>query len=165
MAVSEDLFRKVMSHLASGVTVVTTTREDGTPWGFTATAFTAVSLSPPLVLICVADSTESYKAMTDADFFAVNFLSEQQEEISRRFAARLQERFVGVPYRSGEHGSPILDGCLGFAECRKIAAHTHGDHAVIIGEMLDGAARDDREPLLYYRGAYGKIVQAHDCIK
>jgi flavin reductase (DIM6/NTAB) family NADH-FMN oxidoreductase RutF len=165
MAVSAQEFRHAMRQFAAGVTVVTTKRADATPWGFTVTAFSSVSLTPPLVLVCVGEASESYDAMVNCEHFAVNFLAENQEQLSQRFASRMPDRFSGVSHRAGRYGSPLLDGCLGFVECRRVASHTHGDHAVIVGEVMDAAASGAGEPLLHFRGAYGRLQTASDCAR
>jgi 3-hydroxy-9,10-secoandrosta-1,3,5(10)-triene-9,17-dione monooxygenase reductase component len=160
MPLSSDQLRRILGHFATGVTVVTTRLASGEPWGFTVNAFTSVSLSPPLILICVDQGTESFQAMSQAEYFAVNFLAEDQEELSRVFASRFRERFEGVPHEHGANGTPLLKGCLGFLECRKTASHAHGDHTILIGEVVAGEARGGA-PLLFYRSAYGRM----ECFK
>jgi 3-hydroxy-9,10-secoandrosta-1,3,5(10)-triene-9,17-dione monooxygenase reductase component len=156
MPISQDLFRKVMGHFATGVTVVTVRQADGNPWGLTVNSFTSVSLTPPLVLFCVSHAAGSYAAFRDAEYFAVNLLTDGQEALSRRFASRSPDRFEGVESRQGAHGAPLLAGCLGFLECRRVAAHEHGDHTVIVGEVLAAEATGGN-PLLFYRGAYARL--------
>ena len=156
MPLSSDQLRKILGHFATGVTVVTTRLASGQPWGFTVNAFTSVSLSPPLILVCVGHGGESFQVMSEAEYFAVNFLAEDQEELSRVFASRSQDRFERVPHGDSTHGAPLLHGCLGFLECRKTASHAHGDHTILIGEVLAGEARGG-SPLLFYRSSYGRM--------
>ena len=161
MPITKEIFRKVLGHFATGVTVVTMRHPSGGPWGFTVNAFTSVSLDPPLVLVCVDHGTESFRAMTGAEYFAVNFLSEQQEAISCVFASRGADRFSGVEYRESPHGSPLLDGCVGFIECKVTGSHVAGDHTIIIGEVLEAQASGGA-PLLFYAGAYGRMGSPGD---
>ena len=156
MAVLGDAFRKAMGLFATGVTVVTVRQRSGAPWGFTANAFTSVSLNPPLILFCVVNGGESFANVDDAEYFAVNFLAEEQEDLSRRFASRQPDRFQDVPYAEGLTGAPLLVGCLGFVECRKVAQHAAGDHTIVLAEVLD-AAVGEGNPLLFFRSAYGRI--------
>ncbi len=157
MPVSKELFRKVLGHFATGVTVVTTRQASGKPWGFTVNSFTSVSLEPPLVLFCVDRGGESARAIAEADYFAVNFLTEQQQEISRHFASKSADRFGGLVHTESVHGSPLLQRCLGYVECKKIASHAHGDHNIIIGEVVDAHAAEG-DPLLFFRGSYGRLA-------
>ena len=156
MSLSKAKFRKVLGHFATGVTVVTTRQRSGAPWGFTVNSFTSVSLTPPLILICVDHGSESFRSMQEAEYFAVNFLAENQEELSRKFAAKSADRFRGLAYSEGGHGSPLLAGCLGFVECRKIACHSHGDHIILIAEVLEAEAHGGH-PLLFYRSSYTRL--------
>lgn len=156
MPVSQELFRKVLGHFATGVTVVTTRHHTGEPWGFTVNSFTSVSLEPPLVLVCVGLTSESHQAMFAAKYFAVNFLSEKQQELSRHFASKSPNRFRAVPHSDSVHGCPLFDGCLGFLECEKVASHVHGDHTIIIGEVLE-AKVDGGRPLLFYGSSYARL--------
>src|SRR3990167_5979420 len=113
MPVSPERFRKVLGHFATGVTVVTTRLASGEPWGFTVNSFTSLSLSPPLVLVCVDQGTESFQAMSRSRYFAVNFLAEDQETLSRLFASKTRNRFHHVACAESPQGSPLIDGCLG----------------------------------------------------
>jgi flavin reductase (DIM6/NTAB) family NADH-FMN oxidoreductase RutF len=159
MAVSNDEFRKAMSLFATGVTIITTRQASGAPWGFTANAFSSVSLNPPLVLFCVGNGGDSFAAVNSAEYFAVNFLSDGQENLSRRFAARLPERFEGVRFTEGSGGAPLLEGCLGWVQCRKVAVHAAGDHVIVVAEVLQ-AAFGEGNPLLFFRSAYGRLSAA-----
>ncbi|HVQ76079.1 MAG TPA: flavin reductase family protein, partial [Candidatus Binatia bacterium] len=106
--IGPDEFRRVLGHFPSGVTVITTVDAAGDPSGMTASSFTSVSLNPPLILVCVAHSAQSYPALRDSGRFAVNILSLGQEMISRRFAtaptARGAEKFEGLACKPGQLG-------------------------------------------------------------
>src|SRR5205823_5397537 len=121
MVISPDDFRRALGHFATGVTVVTTSDGDGRPTGLTATAFTSVSLDPPLILVCVAHKSQSYPALLERDQFAVNFLRREQEDVSRRFATSRLDKFDGVAYRMSALGLPIIGSALG-PECRAFEA-------------------------------------------
>ena len=156
MPLSSQQLRKILGQFATGVTVVTMRLASGEPWGFTVNAFTSVSLTPPLVLVCVGHGSESFRAMSRAEYFAVNFLAEDQEELSRVFASRTPDRFENIPHRESSNGAPLLQDCLGFIECQKAASHEHGDHTIVIGEILTGEARAGA-PLLFYGSSYGRM--------
>ena len=105
MPVGKDEFRTALGHFASGVTVVTTAGQDGDLFGITVSAFSSLSLEPPLILICVEKRASIYEHLTEGGFFAVNILAEDQELISRRFATRVTNRFEGIGYTTGATGS------------------------------------------------------------
>lgn len=161
MLASEE-FRRALSHFASGVTVVTTLDAAGRPVGLTASAFTSVSLTPPLVLVCVAHSAQSYPAMREAGRFAVNILAAGQEPLSQRFATSGDgaEKFAGLGWRQGALGVPLLDGTLAHLECRTAHAYPGGDHTIFVGQVEAACcAADAPEPLLYFRGRYGRLAR------
>ena len=157
MSIDEQEFRRVVSHFAAGVTVVTTCGVDGLPYGLTATAFTAVSLQPPLVLVCVDKRSESHPHFHASKVFAVNFLGAGHEEISRRFAVSGGDKFSGCAFRRGGTGAPILDGVLGHVECRTVTTVDAGDHTVFLGQV-ESASANEGHPLVYFRSHYRSLV-------
>lgn len=159
MAFDRNELRRVMSHFATGVTVVTTHDGQGRCYGLTANAVCSVSLDPPLILVCVDKCAESHPAFELSQAFVVNILGEGQEEISQRFAVSGGEKFVGLACRNGGTGAPILDGALAHVECRVVAAHEAGDHTIYVGEVesAETAATADGRPLLFFRGRYHQL--------
>src|SRR5689334_13326983 len=118
------LFRQTMSRYASGVTVVTAMDEAGMPWGLTAKAGGSVSLSPPRVLICIDNKANTYEAVTNATFFAMNFLNRHQDELAMLFATRGADKFAGIPYHVGVTGAPLLpEVSIAVIECRMFAQY------------------------------------------
>jgi 4-nitrophenol 2-monooxygenase / 4-nitrocatechol 4-monooxygenase, reductase component len=156
-------FRRVMSHFASGVTIITAWDAEQRPTGLTASSFTSVSLEPPLILVCVSQKAHSYPAIKAAGRFAVNILCIGQEAVSRRFAtapaASGHEKFVDLAYRPGAVGLPILDEALAALECTVVHAYPGGDHTIFVGQVEAVDVREDsgREPLLYFRGKYSRL--------
>ena len=156
MAIGAEEFRHVLSHFASGVTVVTTWDKDARPTGLTVSAFASVSLQPPLVLICVDHQAQCYPALRASDRFAVNVLAAEHETVSRRFATSEPEKFGTVEYRPGPLGLPLLPEALAHLECRTVHAYPGGDHTIFIGQVESAQARAG-EPLLYFRGTYSRL--------
>jgi flavin reductase (DIM6/NTAB) family NADH-FMN oxidoreductase RutF len=154
--IDSDLFRAVLGRFATGITVITTCDANNTPHGMTVSAFSSLSLSPPLVLVCIGNDATMGPVLGAADSFAVNVLSAGQEAISRRFAGKVDNRFAGVGYSTGELGDPVLDDVLASLQCRIVARHPAGDHVIVVGEVVAGAAHEGK-PLLYYRGGYAVL--------
>ena len=151
-----DDFRKVLGHFAAGVTVITTADGEGRPTGLTATAFTSVSLEPPLILVCVSHKSQSYGALLERGQFAVNFLRHEQEDISKRFATQRLDKFDGVPYRMSPLELPILTEALAHIECVTVSRHIEGDHTILVGRV-EASGTAAGEPLLYFRGQYARL--------
>lgn len=156
MAVDKNEFRRVLARFAAGVTVVTTKGADDRPYGLTATAFTSVSLVPPLVLVSIGKASESYPHFTAHGIYAVNFLRHSQQELSQHFATSGGEKFEKVHWTTHATGAPVLLDALAWVDCRIIASHDAGDHTLHIGEVEAANAHDDA-PLLYYAGKYAKV--------
>lgn len=154
--IDADLFRAVLGRFASGITVVTCCDGNGTPHGMTVSAFSSLSLDPPLVLVCVANDATMGPVLASAESFAVNVLSAAQESLSRRFAGKVDDRFAGVGYRDGKLGDPLLDDVLACMQCRIVARHPAGDHVIMVGQVEQADAFEGK-PLLYYRGGYATL--------
>lgn len=156
MAIEAQELRRVMGHFATGVTVITTKDNEGAPQGLTANAFMSLSLNPPLVIISVDKGATCYNCFAKGNGYTVNFLSENQEEISKRFATKGIDKFAGLGWREGGNGAAIIDGVLGHVECRITQSYDGGDHTIVVGEILNVAATGER-PLLFFKGKYQKL--------
>jgi flavin reductase (DIM6/NTAB) family NADH-FMN oxidoreductase RutF len=184
MAIDNNLFRQVMGHFPTGVTVVTTNHQ-GTLGGLTVSSFCSVSLDPPLVLICVDLTSSTLPLIRESKSFAVNMLTDQQEHLSRCFATYSQERldyFCHCSYHAAATGAPILDNVLAFVDARVVAEYPGGDHAIFLGQVEalgiadqfsfadtadttistlvanSSSPTDEPHPLAYYRGQYRHLA-------
>lgn len=159
-AVSADDYRRVMRQWPSGVTVVTTITPDG-PRGLTASAFTSVSVAPPMVLVVIDKRGRSNARIARAGVFCVNILGAGQDDLSDRFAGRikgLEDRFAGVQTRSAETGSPVVEGALAFLDCRVLQAHDAGDHTIFVGLVVACDELAEGSPLLYHDRRYADVA-------
>ncbi len=148
--------REILGKFATGVTIATTATSDQT-WGMTANAVTSLSLDPPLVLLAIVKETQSHALFQSAGCFALNILTVEQVDLSNRFASAGPKDFAGIATRRAATGSPIIEGSLGWVDCRLQEILPGGDHDIFIGEILDGAVGDG-EPLLFYAGRYGRLT-------
>jgi len=146
-------FRRALGCFATGVTVVTTVALDGSNIGLTVNSFNSLSLEPPLVLWSLGAGSPLMKDFEHASHFAVNMLSEDQVEISQRFALRAVDKFSDLKLRAGLGGVPLLPDCVAWLECRSRSLHRHGDHVLFIGEV-ERLATSDKRPLVYLLGHY-----------
>jgi len=189
MAIEKDFFRQIMGRFATGVTVVTTSHQ-GALGGLTVNAFCSLSLNPPLILICVDLTSNTLPLIRESKMFAVNILTDKQEDLSRCFATHSEERFdrfCHAPYHIGATGAPILDDVLAFIDARVVAEYPGGDHAIFVGQVAalgtadhivfadeadsvlttltghDGIALEENNipPLAYYRGQYRHLTDQY----
>lgn len=157
MALDPKAYKEVLSHFASGVTVVTTVC-DGTPHGLTVSAFSSVSATPPRVLVCLGNDTDSKPLVERAGHFAVHILGREHAALGTRFAKVLPnagDPFAGLLHHIEHTGSPILADCLAWLDCRVESSMPVGDHTVFVGAVeAAGAGVAEGEPILYYRRAW-----------
>jgi flavin reductase (DIM6/NTAB) family NADH-FMN oxidoreductase RutF len=188
MAIEKIFFRQVMGHFTTGVTIVTTS-SNGVLAGLTVNSFTSVSLEPPLVLVCVDLHSSTLPMFRESGVFAVNMLTEEQEELSRCFATPNKDRFGAfchAPNYTVATGAPVLTDVLAFVDARIVAEYPGGDHAIFLGQVeaigFEGkvlfineednqqyyqsgrnghTAIRNEKPLTYYRGQYRRIADTY----
>ena len=156
MSVEEAEFRQALGHFAAGVTVVTSKLDDGEMAGITVTAFSSLSLEPPLVLVCIDKRARIHDRLKVGGNYAVNMLAEDQEVVSRRFASREPNAFSETGHTEGVTGAPIFHDALAVLECRIVDLLPGGDHTIVVGQVEATRVREGK-PLLYFRGGYGQI--------
>src|SRR5438552_19046220 len=88
MPLDPAVFRNALGHFPSGVCVVTTIDAQARSWGFTASAFSSLSLEPPLILVCLDRKADSHDAFYNAGSFAVSILASHQAWLSTQFATK-----------------------------------------------------------------------------
>ncbi len=148
-----------MRRWASTVTVVTM-RADDQIHGLTATAFTSVSMNPPLVLVCIQNDSRSEALLQKGRCFAVNFLTEDQALLSERFAGRIPviDRFEGIVHRVAVTGAPILEDAFAYLDCTVAGTYWGGDHTIYLGLVEDAGILREGSPLLYFQGRYQRLA-------
>jgi 4-nitrophenol 2-monooxygenase / 4-nitrocatechol 4-monooxygenase, reductase component len=155
-----EVFRNVIGHFASGVTVITA-RHEGTDYGMTASAVSSLSLNPPMLLVCVNERNPTGAAISAAGAFAVNILAESQPELAERFGRPSHDKFSGLVRRYGRLGEPVLRDALAYLECRVQEEVTGGTHRVYLSRVEHAVAREG-SPLTYFRGTFGRFLEAQD---
>jgi 3-hydroxy-9,10-secoandrosta-1,3,5(10)-triene-9,17-dione monooxygenase reductase component len=153
-------WRAAMGGFPSGVTIVTTWA-DGVPLGSTISAFSSVSLKPPLLLVCLDLSNPLCAPIAASGRFGVNILAHDGQDLANRFAfAPERERFEGQAFGCVEGGAPRLDAAPVFIDCALHASFTAGDHLVVVGRGLRSDHRAPRAPLIHYSGAFATLASA-----
>lgn len=157
--ISASRFRQTLGTFATGVAAVTALHpQDGRPIGLAVNSFASVSLEPPLALFCVATTSSSWPSMRAADCLCVNILGAEQREICRRFATSGADKFRGVAWTASPGGAPLLAGALAWLECVVQAVHPAGDHVIVVVRVRELALAEDRAPLVFFGGEYGRFT-------
>jgi flavin reductase (DIM6/NTAB) family NADH-FMN oxidoreductase RutF len=158
--VDQGSFLQATGQFAGGIVVVTTSAGHA----MTVSAFTSVSLEPPLVLFCADKIARFHDAVLAAGSWAVSILSEDAEKTARWLATRgrpLDGQLDGLAHHPGQvTGAPLLDGALATLECQTAAVYAGGDHSIIVGQVTAVTSAEDppsRGPLMYYAGSYRRL--------
>ena len=160
--IDKQQFRQACGRFATGVTVTTVLGNDGSPYGITVSSFTSVSMTPPLVLVCVDHRSHLIEHFEDGCSFGINVLCEHQQDMSQRFSRNGPDRFESVSWYPGSTGVPLLPGVLATFECRLVDRKVAGDHLILIGEVIQ-AAYNEGYPLAYFRSSYRSVMsRLHD---
>lgn len=154
-----QIFRETLAHFATGVTVVISRTAELTH-GMTVNSFTSVSLDPPLILFCADNRSDTLQVVQKSWRFTVSVLSDQQEDLSRRFAmvGPQDDIFRQTACQSGIDGIPYLADGLAFFDCGVHDMVPAGDHHIIIGHVDRlGLLRPGR-PLMFFQSHYYRPV-------
>jgi flavin reductase (DIM6/NTAB) family NADH-FMN oxidoreductase RutF len=155
VASGEEL-RALMHRFPTGVAVVTVDAA-GERLGLTVGTLLSLSLEPPLVGVSISRQAALHELLRDAGAFAASLLAAGQEALAQHFARGVPPIALwhGIPVHPGpETGAPLLDGALGWVECRLAAEHTAGDHTLFVGEVVSTALGTNAAPLVHLGGGY-----------
>lgn len=148
-AVPFGTFADAMSRLVSGVAVVTAAHPGGKPAGLLVSSICSYSADPPSVLVVVGTERASYPALTAGGPFGVHLLGASHRPLATVFASSRSDKFADLAWEW--HAEvPRLPDIPVFLRCVPEAVFRHGDHAVLIGRVVELAAQPG-EPLIYYR--------------
>jgi flavin reductase (DIM6/NTAB) family NADH-FMN oxidoreductase RutF len=147
-------FRAALGMFATGVTIVTARRPDGSLVGLTANSFNSVSLDPPLVLWSLSRNAGSMPVFERGSHYAINILAAEQHVLAERFASKTADRFADVPFREGAGGAPVLEGAAAVFECFNRSQYEEGDHVIFVGEVERCTWRPGLPPLIFHGGRY-----------
>jgi len=149
-------FRQALGRFPTGVCVVTSTAV-GHRLGMTLSSFNSLSLDPPLVLFSIDRAAVSLHLWALAEGYAINVLSENQKDLSNRFARSLSNKWEGINYALGAFEAPILPGAAAVFECAAWARYDGGDHTLFVAEVLRFRISPDRRPLVFGMGRYASL--------
>jgi len=158
-AISVDEYKNAMRHVASAVALVTFQDEEG--WaGLTTTAICSATTEPPTLVVCIRRDSPVAVRIRAAGVFAVNFLTDEQADIARRFSTSTQTEggpFDTGEWSEGETGAPVLAGAVSSFECRIERAFEHGSHDLLLGLVQD-LKMAPGENLLYRDGFFRRLL-------
>ena len=149
-------FRRCLGQFPTGVCIVSCI-VGGEKLGMTMSSFNSLSLEPPLVLFSIAQTAKGLALWERAQSYAINILTETQQELSNRFARTGANKWEGILCCKGNADAPVLTGTAGVIECIPYARYDAGDHRLFILEVTSFQAYEDRKPLIFCGGKYGSL--------
>lgn len=157
-AVDGAAFRQALARLAAGVSVITTVDAEGQKIGLTATAVTALSADPPLILACLGGWSRALEPLAGGAPFIVHLLAAEQQPLAQHFATPQPDKFAGLGHAPAMGGCPRLSDALAWIECTPAQLVPAGDHTIVIGRVVGLQCADgDRDPLVYFRRRYHSL--------
>ena len=107
------------------------------------------------MLFVPAKTSRAWPSIQRSGKFCVNFLADDQAELSNQMASRGVDKFAGLDWSPApETGSPMFAESLGYVDCQIHSVHEAGDHFVVIGRVLDLGVHAAEKPLLFFQGKY-----------
>ncbi|WP_227815311.1 flavin reductase family protein [Nitrogeniibacter aestuarii] len=155
----ERALRDSLGMFATGITVVTARAPNGTPVGLTVNSFNSVSLDPPLIVWSLAAHLGNVEVFSNCEYYAINVLADDQQDMSQRFATRDIDKFAGLELRDGLGRAPLLNDCCAWFECRNTIRHDGGDHLMFVSEVVRHTHEPARSPLVYFGGQYRTLAR------
>ncbi|WP_333826707.1 flavin reductase family protein [Pararhodobacter sp.] len=154
-----DEYKNAMRHVATSVAVVTYRDDDG--WkGQTTTAICSATTEPPTLVVCIRNDKPAAARIRAAGGFAVNYLTDEQAEIARRFSTSTGTEgspFDTGAWAEGASGAPVLAGAVASFDCRLERAFEHGSHNLLLGHVLK-LQMAPGENLLYRDGFFRRLL-------
>lgn len=140
--------------IVCGPVVVVTTMVDDEPAGTTVSAFSALSLRPPLAMLALDRTSRLLRKIETSERLGINVLGEGQEDLAMAFATKRLDKFDGVRW-SARNGLPCLHGAPGWAACSVTARIPGGDHIIVVAGVEDIEFSEDVAPLVYGGRRFG----------
>ena len=112
---------------------------------------TQASFDPPLVVLALMKGALSTEMVTASGEFSVNVPAADELEFARSFIKRRPHegnRLGDYEFYTKTTGCPIFKDALAFFECKVVGTADHGDHLVVVAEVVDAGVHRDGDPLV-----------------
>lgn len=145
--------KQAYSCFPTGVVAVCRRTEDG-DIGMSASAFTTVSLDPPLVSVCVRNGSSTWPQLAKADRVGVSVFASHQGEACRRLAGPPESRFENVHMSATESGALFIAGGSAQLECSVHSEIPAGDHIVVLLRIHALRSDPNVDPLVFHASTF-----------
>ena len=150
-----DELRALFRAVPSPVSVVTVDLA-GQAVGLTVDSIVPLSIEPPLVGIALNRHAALHELLREAGAFAISVLASGQEHLAQHFARGVPPigLWTGIETGKGDLEAPLIEGALGWIECRLASELEAGDHTFFVGEVTSVRRGPGREALVHVGGGY-----------
>ena len=149
--------RRAYGCFPSGVTAVCALA-DGVPVGIAASSFTSVSIDPPLVSVCVQNTSATWPRLRSLPRLGVSVLGHQQNAAARQLAAKQGDRFANLALTHTADGAVLVHGAVAWLDCSIRTEVPAGDHAIVLLRIHALRARPDDEPLVFHGSRFRQLA-------
>lgn len=149
--------RRAYGCFPSGVTAVCGML-DGAPVGMVASSFTSVSLDPPLVSICVQDTSRTWPRLRRCTRLGVSVLAADHDATVRKLASKEGDRFAGVAWDVADGGAVLLHGATAWLGCSVQAELPAGDHTIVLLRIHGLRAQPEATPLVFHGSRFRTLA-------
>lgn len=149
--------RQTFASFPTGVVAVCTADDSGVPKGLIVSTFTPVSLTPPLVSICIQKSSTTWPHIRSAKLLGVSVLAECHSEVCTQFSKKATERFTGFTWQEGEGGALFVPGSSAYFECSRYEEIEAGDHLIVLLDIRRMARTPATNPLVIHDRIFSRV--------
>ena len=153
---SPAVLRAAFASFPSGITAVAALR-DGRPQGLAASSFTSVSLSPPLVSLCIARTSTTWPGLRLAPRLGLSVLAEEHGPVARALAARGIDRFATVDWESTAADAVFVHGAALWLDCTLYAEVPAGDHEIALLCIRRLWTYPEVPPLVFHQSGFRRL--------
>jgi len=155
----QALLRQAFGCFPSGVTAFCGLL-DGVAEGMAASSFTSVSLEPPLVSVCVANTSATWPKLATLNRLGLSVLAGDHAPIARALASKNGDRFSGVDWMATDSGAVFVHGATLWLECAPYKRVEAGDHEIVVLQIVSLAMYPDVAPMVFHRSGFRELAPA-----
>jgi flavin reductase (DIM6/NTAB) family NADH-FMN oxidoreductase RutF len=153
----QSLLRQAFGCFPSGVTAFCGLL-DGVAEGMAASSFTSVSLDPPLVSVCVANTSTTWPKLSKLERLGLSVLAGDHAPIARALASKTGDRFDGVDWTATDSGAVFVHGATLWLECAPFKRVEAGDHEIVVLQIVSLAMYPDVAPMVFHRSNFHELA-------
>lgn len=125
--------------------------------GMAVSTFIPVSLTPPLVAVCVQHSSRTWPVLRRIPVLGLSVLAHQHEQAARALAARTGDRFSEIA--TSVTGTAVhIEGSVAQLTCSIDSETTAGDHVLVVLRVHAARSTADTDPLVFHRSGFTGVA-------